>query len=128
MKFVIFLLLWSGISLNSSAQGKSRVHVVTTWDNRQASLKLSFSINGTVYKFLPGKCLELELTSDSLHVVMTDTRWVKKETVDLHIPIDDDLYVHVFWGRKTEDPKWMTRAIAEQVCKACFDELKKKWR
>ena len=85
MKFVIFLLLWSGISLNSSAQGKSRVHVVTTWDNRQASLKLS-------------------------------------------IPIDDDLYVHVFWGRKTEDPKWMTRAIAEQVCKACFDELKKKCR
>lgn len=111
-----------------NGQQRSRLHIVTTRDNRQGTLKLHCTVNGKLFKLLPGKCLEMEMAGDSLHVVMTDNRWIKKETVDLHIPVEEDMYVHVFWGRRKEDPKWMVRSMAEQVCKACFDELKKKCR
>lgn len=128
MKWPILLLFLFLLSATAQAQHAARVHIVTTKDNRMNGFRLQCTINGVHYKLKPGTCFELQVNSDSLHILMTDTRWIKNETVDLHVKTDEEMYIHLLWGyRNTEKPRKI-RAFAEAVCKACFDELKKKCR
>lgn len=128
MKWFICLLLTTALYIKSDAQINCKLHIVTTWDNRLAGFKLQCTINGKPYKLLPGKCMELQVQADSIHIIMTDTRWVKNETVDLHVKSEEDLYVHLLWGHLATERKSKIRSIAEVVCKSCFDVLKKKCR
>lgn len=122
--FLLMTLLTSAVY----SQVLSRVHIVTTKDNRMYGFRLHCTINGEQYKLNPGTCLELQISADSLHVLMKDTRLVKNVPVDLHIKSEAEMYVHIFWGYRTTEKPHKVRAFAESVCKACFEELKKKCR
>ncbi len=71
--------------------------------------------------------METMLNSDSLDIVVEDRRWVKKETDEIHTRVTEaDVYVvvRVAWQGNFRNPRFG----AEQVCKACFDEISKKCR
>jgi len=84
-----------------------------------------FEVNGTHYKLKAGHCLELKLNTDNIDILVKDKRWVKNETVDLHIKAEENLYVRIFWGWKLNEKKKI-RCIAEAICKSCYDEYKQK--
>jgi hypothetical protein len=106
--------------------GKANLHLVTARGNQLPGFPFfHFKINGQSYKLSNGECLEKTLLADSLHVVVEDKRWVKKETEDLHIPVDSlDIYiwVRVTWTGNYKNPRYG----AEVVCKSCYEEIKAK--
>ncbi|HEV7779628.1 MAG TPA: hypothetical protein VGO58_00100 [Chitinophagaceae bacterium] len=107
------------------AQPTFRLHIVTSPDNRMQGFHFNFKVNGTHYKLKAGQCLELKLQADSVHILMEDTRWVKKETVDLHTAAAEHVYVRIIWGYLPGDKKRI-RSIAEAICQACFEEYRLK--
>jgi hypothetical protein len=107
------------------AQQTCNLHIVTIPNNQMQSFSFQFEVNGTPYKLKARQCLELQLSTDSINIVINDNRWVKKETVELHTKAGHDVYVSIFWGWKLNEKKKL-RCIAEQICKSCFDELKPK--
>lgn len=119
---IIFLLF---VLMQAGAQSTCNLHIVTSPENRMQGFPFRFTINGNPYKLKAGECLELKLAADSIHILMEDHRWVKNETVDVHVKAEEDVYVRIYWGWKENDKKRI-RFFAEAVCKSCFDELKKK--
>jgi hypothetical protein len=105
------------------AQQVCNLHIVTSPDNYMMGFPFQFNINGKPYKLKAGQCLELRLSADSVHIIMKDKRWEKKETVDLHTIAESDIYVRIFSGWLQNDRKRI-RFFAEAICKSCFDELK----
>jgi hypothetical protein len=123
IQFIAILLLTTVLQLQ--AQQTCNLHIVTSPDNYMMGFPFQFDVNGRPYKLKAGQCLELKLSADSIHIIMKDKRWVKKETVDLHIKAEADLYVRIFSGWFLNDRKRI-RFFAEAVCKSCFEELKPK--
>jgi len=118
---IIFILTFA----NLHAQQICNLHIVTSPDNYMMGFPFQFDVNGKPYKLKAGQCLEVKLSADSIHIIMKDKRWVKKETVDLHTKAAADIYVRIFSGWFQNDRKRI-RFFAEAVCKSCFDELKPK--
>lgn len=127
MKYLLQLLLILFFALcgQVNAQVISSLHIVTSADNYQTGFPFQFEVNGRHHKLKAGHCLELKIAEDSIHIVVKDKRWVNKETVNLHVKADTNVYVRVFWGWKTGEKKKL-RCIAEAICKSCFDEYKQK--
>ncbi|MBK7560616.1 MAG: hypothetical protein IPP43_09275 [Chitinophagaceae bacterium] len=122
---LFFAIFFMAAIMQIQAQQPCNLHIVTSPDNQMQGFPFQFEINGTPFKLKAGHCLELKLAADSLHIIVKDKRWVKNETVDLHIKAAEDVYVRILWGWKQGDKKKI-RCIAEALCKSCFDEYKQK--
>jgi hypothetical protein len=110
-----------------TAQTKSNVHIVTDSRNHLPGFSsFHFTVNGISYKLKAGQCLDLSLTTDSIHVLVEDKRWVKKATDDLHVAASENIniWVRVQWTGNYKNPHYG----AEVICQSCYDELKKKCR
>lgn len=107
------------------AQRSANLHIVTSPRNHLPGFpNFQFTINGKVYKLKNGECLEKKISTDSVHVIVEDKRWVKKETVEVHVPVTEaDVYVwvRVTWTGNYRNPQYG----AEVVCKTCFEEIQK---
>lgn len=65
--------------------------------------------------------MDVQINSDSLHIIMKDKRAIKKETVDLHIPAEEKIYVWVLLS--FEGIFKNGRFVAQTVCKSCYEEI-----
>lgn len=101
------------------------LHIVTAPRNQLPGFpNFHFTVNGEAYKFKAGECLEKKIKADSIHVVVEDKRWVKNETVEVHVPVTEAevyVWVRVTWKGNFRNPQYG----AEVVCKTCFEEIKK---
>ncbi|MBK6827744.1 MAG: hypothetical protein IPG86_13150 [Chitinophagaceae bacterium] len=120
--FPLFVLLIAAFPGHSQL---SRLHIVTIPNNQQMGFPIRFTINGHSFKLKNGQCLEWQVQSDSVHIIMDDRRWVDIASGDLHLKAEADIYIRVFWGWK-ENEKKRIRLLGEAVCKSCFDEYKAK--
>lgn len=121
----IFTILFITVVIQLQAQQTCKLHIVTIPGNQMQGFNFQFEVNGVPHKLKPGQCLELVLTADSVHIIMEEKRWPKKEKVNLHAKATDDLYVRIFWGWKPNQKKKLI-CFAEAICKSCFDEYKEK--
>jgi hypothetical protein len=124
-----FLLITSLCWLQiTAAQRSTNLHLITSERNHLPGFpNFHFTLNGQEYKLKNGECLEKKITADSIHVVVEDKRLVKKETVDVHVPVteaDTFVWVRVTWTGNFRNPQYG----AEIICKTCYEELKKKCR
>lgn len=121
-----FLSLCFPLSISFSCFSQlSRLHIVTIPNNQQMGFPIRFTINGHPFKLKNGQCLEWQLQSDSIHIIMDDRRWVDIASADLHLKSEADIYIRVFWGWK-ENEKKKIKLLGEVLCKSCFDEYKSK--
>lgn len=107
------------------AQQTSSLHIVTIPGNLVSPFKFNFDVNGQSYKLKAGHCMELKVKADSINLRLKDNRWVKNETIDLHIQPENDIYILIKLARNTQGIKGEFY-MAESICKECFDELKKR--
>ncbi len=123
---IILLLLPFQLSFSAlSAQKLCNLHIVTIPGNLVAPFKFNFDVNGKSFKLKAGHCLELKLATETVNIELKDNRWVKNETIDLHLPAEMDIYVLIKLARNTQGIKGEFY-MAEAVCKECFDELKRR--
>ncbi len=123
-KFIFLLLILPAFTLVLPAQPICNLHIITLPGNLAAPFKFNFSVNGSDYKLKAGHCLELKINTDSVHMLLRDNRWVKKETIDLHTTVEKDMYVLIKLAKNKEIMKGEFY-IAETICRECFDKLKK---
>jgi hypothetical protein len=103
------------------AQKTSTVHIVTKRNSLPSPLKYNFEMNGKTYKMKDGECMDVQINADSLHIFMKDRRVIKQQTVDLHIPAEEHIYVWVLLS--FEGIFKNGRFVAQTVCKTCFEEI-----
>ena len=125
MRYFFLFILLSGIYSSVFSQTKTNLHIVTSARNHLPSFpNFHFQVNGQSYKLRAGKCLELTLNTDSIHIKVEDKRWVKNETDELHIAAEKDVFVWVklIWTGNFREPRFG----AEIICESCYDEIKEK--
>lgn len=124
-RIVLFLLL---LLLSDGLRAQGTLHIVTAPRNYLPGFpRFHIQLNGRDYVLKAGDCMEMKIRTDSIHVRVEDRRWIKKETLEVHIPATEtDVYiwVRVTWKGNYRNPQYG----AEVVCKTCFEELKKQCR
>ena len=125
----LYLLLFIFfVAMTGSAQKQTSLHIATAPRNHLPGFpNFHFTVNGNAYKLKAGECMDMKVVTDSIHIIVEDKRWVKKETPEVHVPAaGDDVYVwvRVTWTGNYRNPQYG----AEIVCKSCFEEIKKQCR
>jgi hypothetical protein len=123
-KYQLLLLMILCLSLRGLTQKESHVHIVTKKRNLSQFDKFDFRLNGVEYKLSDGRCLDLTLNTDSIHVEMLDKVMFRKKSVyDLRIAATDEVYLFIFLSYEG----FLKGGYkAEVICEDCYKELKAK--
>lgn len=109
MRLLFFLLLVLGVFTNITAQPKTNLHIITASRNHLPAFpNFHFQVNGQSYKLKAGKCLDISLNTDSIHIEVEDKRWIKNDTNSLQLVAEKDIYVwvRVDWKGNFRDPRY----------------------
>jgi hypothetical protein len=123
-KYHLLLLIVLCLSLRGLAQETSNVHIVTKKRNLPQFYKFDFRLNGIEYKLNDGRCLDLTLNTDSIHVEMLDmVMFHKKVVYDLRIAATDEVYLFIYLSYEG----FLKGGYkADVICEACYKEMKAK--
>jgi hypothetical protein len=109
---------------DSFATGKTTVHIVSEYLPGQL-IKYKFTVNGQKFVLKNGRCMEYEVTGDSV-IIDIDHKPVFKAQypINLHVPAKEHLYVFIKWGHQV-GKSILGHLAALEICESCYEQLVK---